>query len=54
MTLSVCIEIAPGHPLGHNLTETISLSELPKGTHSIEGKATAMANDEDGTVIACS
>jgi hypothetical protein len=48
------IEIAPGHPLAHNLTETLSLSQLPKGKHSIEVKATAMANDEDGTVIACS
>jgi hypothetical protein len=48
------IEIAPGHPLAHNLTETTSLNQLPKGTHSIEVKATAMANDEDGTVIACS
>jgi hypothetical protein len=48
------IEIAPGHPLSHNLTETLSLSQLPKGSHSIEVKATAMANDEDGTVIACS
>jgi hypothetical protein len=48
------IEIAPGHPLAHNLTETLSLSQLPKGSHSIEVKATAMANDEDGTVIACS
>lgn len=48
------IEIAPGHPLAHNLTETISLSHLSKGSHSIEVKATAMANDEDGKVIACS
>ena len=48
------IEIAPGHPLGHNLIETISLSHLSKGSHSIEVKASAMANDEDGIVIACS
>ena len=45
------IEIAPGHPIAHNLTETVSLNPLPKGTHSIEVKATAMANDEDGTVV---
>jgi len=48
------MEIAPGHPLAHNLTETLSLSQLPKGSHSIEVKATAMANDEDGKVIAFS
>ena len=48
------IEIAPGHPILHDLTETLSLNQLPKGQHSIEVKATAMANDEDGTVIACS
>jgi hypothetical protein len=48
------IEIAPGHPLAHNLTETLPLHQLPKGSHSIEVKATAMANDEDGKVIAFS
>jgi hypothetical protein len=48
------IEIAPGHPLAHNLTQTVWLSQLSKGSHSIEVKATAMANDEDGKVIACS
>ena len=48
------IEISHGHPLAHNLTETLSLSQLPKGAHSIEVKATAMANDEDGAVIAFS
>ena len=48
------VEITPGHPLLRNLTETVSLSQLPKGSHSIEVQATAMANDEDGVVIACS
>jgi hypothetical protein len=48
------IEIAPGHPLAHILTETVLLEQLPKGSHSIEVKATAMANDEDGQVIAYS
>jgi len=48
------VEIAPGHPLLHNLTETVALSQLPNGTHSVEVRATAMANDEDGTVVACS
>jgi len=46
-------EIAPGHPLAHDLTETVTLTELPKGSHLIEVRATAMANDEDGEVIAC-
>jgi hypothetical protein len=48
------IEITPGHLTAHNVTETLSLSQLPKGQHSIEVKAYAMANDEDGKVIACS
>jgi len=48
------IEIAPGHPLVHNLTETLSLNQLPKGSHSIEVKATATANDEDKKVIGSS
>jgi hypothetical protein len=48
------IEITPGHLTAHNLTETLSLSQLPEGSHSIEVKAYAMANDEDGKVIACS
>jgi len=48
------IEITPGHLSAHNLTETLSLSQLSKGSHSIEVKAYAMANDEDGKVIACS
>jgi hypothetical protein len=47
------IEIAPGHPLSHELNETVSLS-LSQGSHSVQVKATAMANDADGTVIACS
>ncbi len=48
------IEIAPGHPLAHILTETVLVEQLPKGSHSIEVKASAMANDEDGLVIAYS
>ena len=48
------IEITPGHLSAHNLTETLLLSQLPKGSHSIEVKAYAMANDEDGKVVACS
>jgi hypothetical protein len=47
-------EIAPGHPLSHTLTETVLLNRLTNASHSIEVKATAMANDEDGVVIACS
>jgi hypothetical protein len=46
------IEIAPGHPLSHTLTETLSLSKLPKGSHSIEVKATAMGGP-GGQVTAC-
>jgi len=48
------MEIALGHPLAHILTESILIEQLPKGPHTIEVKASAMANDEDGLVIAYS
>jgi len=48
------VEIAPGHLLSHILTESVLVEQLPKGSHSIEVKASAMANDEDGLVIAFS
>ncbi len=47
------IEIAPGHPLSHNLTETVALNGLSKASHSIVVQATAMGG-LGGQVTACS
>ncbi|HLN88539.1 MAG TPA: hypothetical protein VK253_00575 [Candidatus Binatia bacterium] len=47
------VEIAPGHPLLHNLTETVWLNGLSKASHSIVVKATAMGGP-GGQVTACS
>ena len=47
------VEIAPGHPLLHNLTETVWFNGLSKASHSIVVKATAMGG-LGGQVTACS
>jgi hypothetical protein len=49
------IEVAPGHPLGHTFSESLSLNRLSRGSHNIVAKAIAIASDNpEGIVTAYS
>jgi hypothetical protein len=48
------IEVAPGHALVHNFSESVWLNRLSKSSHNIVAQAIAMANNPEGKVTACS
>jgi len=47
-------EVAPGHSIMHNFTESVWLNRLSNGLHNIVAQATAMANNPEGKVTASS